>query len=66
WYGSYVESPASDPTGPNSGSYRVVRGGSWNSNAEDCRSADRGFHAPGNRRYYLGFRIVLADPAPGK
>ena len=66
WYGSYVESPASDPTGPNSGSYRVFRGGGWYGDAEYCRSADRNYGLPGARSYYLGFRIVLADPAPGK
>ena len=68
WYDEdyYAESPTSDPTGPDSGSYRVNRGGSWSSNAEYCRSAGRGYGGPGNRGYYLGFRIVLADPAPGK
>ena len=68
WYGKdyYTESPTSDPTGPDSGSDRVNRGGSWDSIAGDCRSASRNYRGPGNRNPYLGFRIVLADPAPGK
>ncbi|MBP3693512.1 MAG: formylglycine-generating enzyme family protein, partial [Thermoguttaceae bacterium] len=68
WYASdyYVESPTSDPTGPNSGSVRVDRGGSWLSNAELCRSAFRFCDEPGYRNFSLGFRLVLADPAPGK
>ena len=61
WYGPYVESPASDPIGPNSGSDRVFRGGSWFNDAEFCRSADRFYNVPGNRNNNLGFRIVLAE-----
>jgi len=66
WYGKdyYTESPTSDPTGPNSGSYRVCRGGGWDDVAEICRSAGRGYYGPGDRYNRLGFRIVLADPAP--
>ena len=48
-----------DPPGPESGSYRVIRGGSWNGSAEDCRSALRGGSNPGNRNNALGFRLVF-------
>ena len=63
WYDEdyYAESPASDPTGPNSGSLRVDRGGSWSSLAECCRSAFRDYCEPGARSNNLGFRIVLAE-----
>ena len=63
WYASdyYVESPTSDPIGPNRGSYRVDRGGSWYGFAEGCRSAYRNCSAPGFRYRDLGFRIVLAE-----
>ena len=63
WYDSdyYAESPASDPTGPTSGSNRVIRGGSWFNSAWCCRSAYRIYSEPDNRIYALGFRIVLAE-----
>ncbi len=41
-----------------SGSLRVLRGGRWLLHAGDCRSALRSFYAPGNRREYLGFRVL--------
>ena len=46
WYdGTYpIGNPVIDPTGPVSGSLRVKRGGSWNSNTADMRSAKR--HSP--------------------
>ena len=62
-FGSYFMSPTSDPTGPNSGSYRVNRGGSWNDFAQNCRSAYRHGDTPDGRGNFLGFRIVLAAPA---
>jgi len=42
------------------GSNRVIRGGSWNNSARNCRSAYRNGNDPGNRRNNLGFRLVLA------
>ena len=61
WYDKdyYSRSPARNPTGPSSGSYRVVRGGSWISNASFCRSADRGGFHPSFRDRFLGFRPVM-------
>ena len=59
WYASsYVSYDTNNPVGPSSGSYRVIRGGSWNSNASGCRVANRGYYSPGNRYYNLGFRVV--------
>jgi formylglycine-generating enzyme required for sulfatase activity len=46
-----------DPTSPETGSHRVVRGGSWNDDADDCRSACRDWVGPSNRDDYLGFRL---------
>ncbi len=39
---------------------RVVRGGSWNNRAQNCRSAYRNRNEPGNRNDNLGFRCVRA------
>ncbi|NDD65752.1 MAG: hypothetical protein EBZ36_17520 [Acidobacteria bacterium] len=36
---------------------RVIRGGSWNNNAVNCRSANRNWNTPGNRNKDLGFRL---------
>ncbi len=55
-----TNSPREDPTGPPTGSYRVNRGGSWDEDAEFCRSASRGGSTPGRRRNDLGFRLVLS------
>jgi hypothetical protein len=42
------------------GSNRVNRGGGWNNNAVNCRSANRNNDAPGNRNDNLGFRLLSA------
>ncbi|WP_337418456.1 formylglycine-generating enzyme family protein [Prevotellamassilia timonensis] len=61
WYGSYSSYSQNDPTGPNSGSYRVKRGGSWFNYARFCRSSYRNSYAPGYRNYNLGLRLVLSQ-----
>jgi formylglycine-generating enzyme required for sulfatase activity len=48
----------SNPQGPQSGSYRVLRGGSWDNSARYLRSAGRNYFDPGYRGYVLGFRLV--------
>jgi len=60
WYGSgyYGSSPSANPTGPKSGSHRVIRGGSWYGDPTDCRVADRGFGTPGYRGNSVGFRLA--------
>ncbi len=61
WYGVdyYGKSPAEDPQGPETGSFRVVRGGSWNSSPVDCRSANRHGDLPTGTNDHYGFRVVL-------
>lgn len=61
WYGSYSSYSQSNPTGPNSGSFRVDRGGSWGNFAGSCRSSRRGNYAPGNSLHDLGLRLVLSQ-----
>jgi len=55
----YMESPALDPRGPSSGSYRVVRSGQWDYDASSCRIAGRRHGWPNGRRR-MGFRIALS------
>jgi formylglycine-generating enzyme required for sulfatase activity len=53
----FEQTPSENPSGPESGSDRVVRGGSWGHDADSCRSAYRDGDEPSYRRYYLGFRL---------
>lgn len=57
-YGQYPENPVTDPAGPNAGNSRVVRGGSWDSFPEACRSAARDSRLPNTVSGDLGFRLV--------
>jgi len=58
-YGLYASSSQPDPRGPASGSYRVLRGGSWFSYAYCCRAAFRFFNSPTFSDNGIGFRSVL-------
>ena len=58
-YGSYSSSAQTNPTGPSSGYDRVLRGGSWFSDARLCRVSDRGISFPSSRYFNYGFRVVL-------
>ena len=66
WYsGTYFgSSPVADPSGPASGSFRVIRGGSWSDDAFYCRVADRGSLWPGGWNDGYGFRSVLPPGQP--
>ena len=59
WYGSYRSSAQTNPTGPNSGSHRVRRGGSWDYHAGYCRVSSRTGNYPTSRSYNLGLRLAL-------
>ena len=63
WHSStyYSASPVNNPTGPTSGSFRVIRGGSWTSIAYSCRAAYRNSFNPDGRARTLGFRVVLPN-----
>lgn len=60
WYGSYTSEAQTNPTGPATGSYRVLRGGSWNSSPGICRVSNR-INPDPDYRYnnFNGFRVVL-------
>ena len=58
-YGSYSSSAQTDPKGPSSGSYRVLRGGSWSYGATYCRVSSRDDYSPDVGYRDFGFRLVL-------
>lgn len=64
WYGTYPVGSVSDPQGPASGLYRVIRGGSWSVNGVYCRSAQREEFNPAYTNNDRGFRIVLTQGQP--
>jgi len=61
WYDEkdYASSPATDPRGPDSGSFRVLRGGSWDFGPHNVRCAYRFGDAPDDRYAGNGIRVVL-------
>ena len=59
WYGEYV-GDAVDPTGPDSGTARVLRGGSWCSHAQECRSARRSKGRADKAHDRYGFRLCCS------
>ena len=62
WYGDTLPGGA-DPVGPEGGSSRVYRGGSWWCYPGFCRSANRIIRVPSDRSYYLGFRVARSQSA---
>ena len=61
WKGEYSSSSQVNPTGANSGSDRVFRGGSWSGEARYCRSSYRLYYTPDYSNYSLGLRLVLSE-----
>ena len=59
WYDTYPSGSVTDPTGPSTSSYRVLRGGSWDFYAGYCRSAYRRYSAPSSRFNGIGLRLAL-------
>jgi formylglycine-generating enzyme required for sulfatase activity len=57
----YASSPSTNPPGPATGQYRVLRGGAWGSYSVNCRSSVRGYDEPGAVYVGLGFRVAR-DP----
>jgi formylglycine-generating enzyme required for sulfatase activity len=55
-----------DPKGPESGKDRVLRGGSWNDHARNCRSAYRFRASPRNRYINIGFRVACLLAGKGR
>jgi formylglycine-generating enzyme required for sulfatase activity len=58
WYGSSFPSSPTNPIGPATGAYRVIRGGSWFSDAVFSRVANRDDDTPSGRYLNVGFRLA--------
>ncbi|MFC2085056.1 SUMF1/EgtB/PvdO family nonheme iron enzyme [Bacteroidota bacterium] len=60
WYDEnyYSISPTNNPKGPNSGTYRIIRGGSWFSHSTNCRVAVRNRYFPVSKGLNFGFRVT--------
>jgi formylglycine-generating enzyme required for sulfatase activity len=63
WFGPYPQTRQIDPQGPDSGTERVLRGGSWFDPGHACRSANRAHAHPASRLHTTGFRLVFT-PEP--
>jgi hypothetical protein len=61
WFGPYGTEAQTDPTGPQSGSEKMVKGCSWFFNPAYCRGAARPAVDTETRFDYLGFRCVIAE-----
>ena len=63
WYlkNYYSTSPSNDPPGPETGTWRVYRGGGYNRPVKECRCAFRYMGYPDVVYDYLGLRLVLTD-----
>jgi formylglycine-generating enzyme required for sulfatase activity len=62
WYADYPVGSTIDPMGPSTGSFKLVRGGSWNRVDRNVRSASRSGSEPEIRSDVIGFRPALSSP----
>jgi len=60
WYSEtfYQNSPLENPLGPETGTTRVLRGGSWQYADFSIRSADRNWNFPEHSGGSIGFRCA--------
>ena len=59
WYGPYSSASVTNPTGPATGSYRLLRGGAWGNYSVNCRGSQRyDYLVPNFAGSYIGFRAV--------
>jgi formylglycine-generating enzyme required for sulfatase activity len=65
WYGNYPSGDLTNPAGPTSGTYRVIRGGTWYSYSSSARCASRNTVTPPARYYAIGFRCARTPLALG-
>ena len=59
WFGAYPVEAVTDPTGPTTGSEKILRGGAFVYGPKHCRCAFRGRNSPDFENFYVGFRLVM-------
>jgi formylglycine-generating enzyme required for sulfatase activity len=66
WFGENGVDAVTDPLGARYGLDRVYRGGSWNNDPADCRTALRLTYYPAFRSTSIGFRLALSLPGSSR
>ena len=62
WFAErYSPEAVTDPSGPDSGDYRVLRGGGWSSSCWDCRPASRSVWCEDSQYDNIGFRLAAGQ-----
>ena len=61
WMGDYPGGAVTDPQGPVSGSWRVVRGGSWDFHAGSTQTSSRVVGDPDSGNKNTGFRLLKTE-----
>lgn len=64
WYGPYDADEVTDPAGPETGDFRITRGGSHNTPHKFLRSANRSAAIPSDSHSQIGFRVVESSVMP--
>ncbi len=59
WYSAYSDDSQVMPYGPEEGTRRVLRGGSYASNQKECRVTSRDSASPSFKSPEIGFRVIL-------
>lgn len=61
WQGPYSSSAANNPTGPDYGSSKILRGGAWNGGPKNCRLSNRDGRTTDYASNRLGLRLALTE-----
>ena len=64
WWSYFSSEPQVNPTGPESGSERVIRGGAWEATPRSCLVLDRWMRNPSLVSNIFGLRLALDDSTP--
>ncbi|HPM02582.1 MAG TPA: SUMF1/EgtB/PvdO family nonheme iron enzyme, partial [Candidatus Cloacimonadota bacterium] len=64
WYGAYNSGSSTNPLGADTGTHRIVRGGSYSSDTEPCMNVYRSQFSPEIRQSNIGLRLVRKNQFP--